>query len=69
MEGFLCSLEWEEEVVMPAEAGIQWCRTWMWSSCKDLDSGIRRNDGQEWAGEVVMPADPGSGSGAGAGIQ
>ncbi len=46
---------------MPAEAGIQWCRTWMWSSCKDLDSGIRRNDGQEWAGEVVMPADPGSG--------
>ncbi len=32
---------------MPAEVGIQWCGTWMWSSCKDLDSGVRRNDGQQ----------------------
>jgi DNA-binding response OmpR family regulator len=55
-EGDFLDNDGQEKVVMPAEAGIQWCRTWRRNSRKTLASGMRRNDGQE---KVVMPAEAG----------
>jgi putative endonuclease len=57
----LRGLVWVYEIVMPAKAGIQRCRTWRRNSCNDLDSGLRRNDRQE---KIVCRRKPASNDGA-----